>query len=105
VPVDLVLIAARWGKPGDIRQPIADGDQMHPTGLAAMRANARDLLKRHIDHAAYSQPVLLELAVWPHGEGLYCRQAERSTLMSARATSGRHVDLSEFMHSRDSGEK
>jgi hypothetical protein len=43
---------------------------MHPTDPAAIRANAGDFLKRNIDHAARSQPVLLELAVCGHGRSL-----------------------------------
>jgi hypothetical protein len=43
---------------------------MHPTGPAAMRANAGDFLERHIDEAARSQPVLLELDLFRHGKSL-----------------------------------
>jgi hypothetical protein len=56
------------GEPSDLRQPIADSDQTHPTVLAAMRANAGDLLKRHIDHAAHPQQIFVRLTVFPHGK-------------------------------------
>jgi hypothetical protein len=46
MPDDSAPIAARRGKPGDLGEPIADGDQMHPTAFAAMRAGPRDLLER-----------------------------------------------------------
>jgi hypothetical protein len=70
MPVDYAPIAARRRKPSNLGQPIPDSDQMHPTGPAAMRANAGDLLERHIDQAARSQPVLLELEVFRHGKSL-----------------------------------
>jgi hypothetical protein len=41
---------------------------MHPTILGAMRANAGDLLKWHIDHAAHPQQIFLRLTVFPHGK-------------------------------------
>src|SRR6516225_5155484 len=68
MPVDYTPIAARRRKPSNLGQPIADSDQMHPTGPAAMRANAGDFLERHIDQAARLQPVLLELDVFRHGK-------------------------------------
>src|SRR5262245_60414302 len=68
MPVDAALIAARLGKPGDLRNPVADRDQKHPTVLAATQANTRDLAKGHVDHAAHSQPVLARLTV-SHGRG------------------------------------
>ena len=69
MPVDYTPIAARRRKPSNLGQPIADSDQMHPTSPAAMRANAGDFLKRHIDQPAGSQP-LLELDVFRHGKSL-----------------------------------
>src|SRR6516164_11818742 len=67
MPVDNAPIAARRRKPSNLGQPITDRDQMHPTGPAAMRADAGDFLERHIDQAARSQPVLFELVVCRHG--------------------------------------
>src|SRR6516162_6142017 len=67
MPVDAALIAARLGKPGDLRHPVTDRDQKHPTVSAAMQANTRDLAKWHVDHAPHSQPV--RLTVFHHGRG------------------------------------
>ena len=61
-------IAARLGKPRDLRHPIADRDQKHLTVSAATQANTRDLAKWHVDHAAHSQPVLVRLTA-SHGSG------------------------------------
>ena len=75
MPVDAALIAARLGKPGDLRHPIADRDQKHPTVSAATQANTRDLAKWHVDHTAQSQPVLVRLTVfhpWKRLEALAC---------------------------------
>src|SRR5262245_27159569 len=69
MPVDSVPIAARLGKPGDLRHPIADRDQKHLTVSAATQANTRYLAKRYVDHAAHSQPVLVRLTVSHHGRG------------------------------------
>src|SRR5215510_9278356 len=69
MPVDSTSIAARLGKPGDLRHPVADRDQKLPTVWAATQANARDLAKWHVDHAAHSQPVLVGLTVFRHGRG------------------------------------
>src|SRR6516162_8252818 len=63
MPVDSSPIAARLKKPGDLRHPVADRDQKHPTVSAATQANARDLAKWYVDHAAHSQPVLGRLTV------------------------------------------
>jgi hypothetical protein len=68
MPVDSAFIAARLGKPGDLRHPVADRDQKHPTVSAATQANTRDLAKWHVDHAAHSQPILVRLTVSPHGD-------------------------------------
>src|SRR6516162_6608960 len=70
MPVDYAPIAARRRKPSNPGQAIADSDQMHPTRPAAMRADAGDFLERHIDQAARSQPVLLELDGFRHGKSL-----------------------------------
>jgi hypothetical protein len=59
MPVDSAPIAARLGKPGDLRHSVADRDQKHPTVSAATQANTRDLAKRHVDHATHSKPVLV----------------------------------------------
>src|SRR5215831_7593266 len=69
MPVDAALIAARLAKPGDLRDPVTDRDQKHPTVSAATQANTRDLAKWHVDHAAHSQPVLVRLTVFRHGRG------------------------------------
>src|SRR5262249_6137974 len=69
MPVDAALITARLGKPGDLRRPIADRDQKHPTVSAATQANTRDLAKWHVDHTAQSQPVLVRLTFFHHGRG------------------------------------
>src|SRR6516164_8563735 len=63
MPVDLTLIAARLGKPGDLRYSVADCDEKHPTVSAATQANARYLTKWHVDHTPHSQPVLVRLTV------------------------------------------
>src|SRR6185312_16896965 len=42
--------------------------QKHLTVSAATQANARDLAKWHVDHAAHSQPVLVRLTA-SHGSG------------------------------------
>src|SRR6478609_11662947 len=68
MPVDSAPIAARLGKPRDLRHPIADRDQKHLTVSAATQANTRDLAKWHVDHAAHSQPVLVRLTA-SHGSG------------------------------------
>jgi hypothetical protein len=70
MPVDCAPIAARRRKPSNLGQPVADSNQMHLPGPAAMRANAGDFLERHIDQAARSQPVLLELDLFRHGNSL-----------------------------------
>jgi hypothetical protein len=57
MPIDSAPVATRVGKPRDLRRPVADRDQKHPTASAATQADTRDLAKWHIDHAAYSQPV------------------------------------------------
>src|SRR5208283_3156037 len=67
-PIDLVIVAVRQNKPGDLRRPVADRDQRHHIVLAATQANSRDLLKRHVDYAAHSQPLLVRLTVLRHGE-------------------------------------
>src|SRR5271165_1007101 len=67
MPVDPAPIAARQEKPGDLRHPVADRDQMHPTVSAATQTNAGDLVKRHVDHAAHLQPVVVRLTVFRHG--------------------------------------
>src|SRR6516225_1111515 len=90
MPVDSALIAARRGKPGYLRQPVADRDQIHPTGFAATRANARDLLKWHVDHAAHSQPVLVRLTVFHHGRVLADVEANPQPLV---------IDCSSFIPS------
>src|SRR5262245_35543906 len=69
MPVDAALIATRLGKPGDLRHPVTDRDQKHPTVSAATQANTRDLAKWHVDHAAHPQPVLVQLSVFTTGEG------------------------------------
>src|SRR6516162_9796180 len=69
MPVDSTTIAARLGKPGDLRHPVADRYQKHPTVSAATQANTRDLTKWHVDHAAHSQPILIRLDV-SHGRAL-----------------------------------
>src|SRR6516164_9170183 len=69
MPIDSALVAARLGKPGDLRHPVTDRDQKHPTVSAATQANTRDLAKWHVDHAAHSQPVLVRLTVFHHGRG------------------------------------
>src|SRR5262245_33916062 len=69
MPVDTALIAARLGKPGDLRHSVTDRDQTHPTVLAATQANSGDLTKGHVDHAANSQPVFPRLP-FPMGESL-----------------------------------
>src|SRR6516162_1019610 len=69
MPIDSALVAARLGKPGDLRHSVTDRDQKHPTALAATQANTRDLAKGHVDHAAHSQPVLVRLTVFHHGRG------------------------------------
>src|SRR5690242_17790847 len=66
MPIDLALIAARLGKPCDFRHLVTDRDERHPTASAATQANTRDLAKRHIDHAAHSQLILV-LTVFRHG--------------------------------------
>ena len=65
MPVDSALIASRQGKPRDLGRPVADRDQRHATGSAAAQANARDLVKRHVDHTAHSQPALLSTCSFP----------------------------------------
>jgi hypothetical protein len=80
MPVDLALIASWQGKPRDLGRSVADRDQRHATGLAAAQANARDLVKRHVDHPERSQPVLLRLAVFRHGKESCERQRERTTI-------------------------
>src|SRR5215510_16085223 len=65
MPVDAALIAARLGKPGDLRHPVTDRDQKHPTVSAATQANTRDLAKWHVDHAARSQPVARACVLCP----------------------------------------
>src|SRR6516162_3256813 len=71
MPVDAALIAARLGKPGDLRHPVTDRDQKHPTVSAATQANTRDLAKWHVDHAPHSQPV--RLTVFHHGRGSHAQ--------------------------------
>src|SRR6516165_7885846 len=61
MPVDAALIAARLGKPGDLRHPVTDRDQKHPTVSTATQANTGDLAKWHVDHTAHSQPLLVRL--------------------------------------------
>src|SRR6516164_7791988 len=69
MPVDAAFIAARLGKPGDLRHPVTDRDQKHSTVSAATQANTRDLAKWHVDHATHSQPVLIRLTVFHHARG------------------------------------
>ena len=82
-PVWAIFHAAAWlEKPSDLRYPVADCNQRHPTVSTATQANTRDLAKWHVDHAAHSQPVLVELSVSRHGffckrRGL-CRPPQRS---------------------------
>jgi len=64
MPLDPALITARLGKPRDLRHPVTDRDQNLPTVSVATQANARDLPKRHVDHAAHSQSVLVRRAVF-----------------------------------------
>src|SRR5262245_54949580 len=87
MPVDAALIAARLGKPGDLRHPVTDRDQKHPTVSAATQANTRDLAKWHVDHAAHSQPVLVRLTVFHHGRGSLwtSRRTHNHYLMISRA--------------------
>src|SRR5262245_43113327 len=66
MPVDAALIAARLGKPGDLRHSVTDRYEKHPTISAATQANTRYLAKWHVDDAAHSQPVLVRLTV-SHG--------------------------------------
>ncbi len=61
MPIDLVPIAARLGKPGDLRHPIADRDQKLTTVSAAPYANTGDFAERHVDHSAHSQAALVRL--------------------------------------------
>src|SRR6516225_11994844 len=68
MPVDSGPIAPRLRKPGDLRHPVADRDQKHLTVSAAPQANTRDLTQWHVDHAAYSQLVLVRLS-FSHGKG------------------------------------
>ena len=56
--------AARLGKPGDLRHPIADRDQKHLTVSAATQANARDFVKWHIDPTAHLQPSTYGFPPW-----------------------------------------
>src|SRR6516164_7424927 len=79
MPVDSAPIGARLGKPGDLRHPVANRDQRHPTVSAATQANPRDLAKRHVDHAAHSQPVLVRLTV-SQGERLREHRGEHTTI-------------------------
>src|SRR5215472_16154244 len=90
MPVDAALIAARLGKPGDLRHPVTDRDQKHRTVSAATQANTRDLAKWHVDHAAHSQPVFLRLTVSSHGEGslLTRRTYNHSLMFSATSIEG-----------------
>jgi hypothetical protein len=53
MPVNSAPIAARLGKPSDLRHPIADRDQKLPTVSVATQANTRDFAKWHIDYAAH----------------------------------------------------
>src|SRR5215813_4830567 len=69
MPVDPAPIAARLGKPGDLRHSIADRNQKQPTVSAATQANTGDLVKWHVDHAVHSQPFLVRLIVFHHGRG------------------------------------
>src|SRR5215467_1078523 len=77
MPLDSAPIAARLGKPGDLRHPVADRDQKRPTVSAATQANTRDLAKWYVDHAAHSQPVLVQVTVFHHGRG-FLRTSRRT---------------------------
>src|SRR6476646_7938651 len=66
MPFDQAPAAARHGEPGDLCHPVADRDQKHPAVAAATQANARNLAKRHVNHAAYPQPLLVRLAISRH---------------------------------------
>ena len=69
VPIDSAFIAARLGKPGNLRRLVADRDQQQSAVSATTQANAGDLAKWHVDHAAHSQAILVRLTVshgrWP----------------------------------------
>ena len=72
------VIAARQGKPGDLRHPVADRDQRHPAVSAATQTNAGDFVKWRVDHAAHVQPVV-RLTVSHHRRGPL-RTAEKKVL-------------------------
>src|SRR6516162_10094629 len=98
MPVDAAPIAARLAKGGDLRHTVADRDQKHPTAWAASQADARDLAKWHVDHAAHSQPVLAGLTVFRHGIGSL-RTSSRThnrCLEISRAVCSIHFDDGNF---------
>jgi hypothetical protein len=66
MPVDSVPIVTRLREPGDLRHPVADRDQKHPTASAATQANTRDFAKWHVDYAAHSQLIFVQLTVSHH---------------------------------------
>ena len=91
MPVDPTPIAARQRKPGDLRHPVADRNQMHPTVSAPTQTNAGDLVERHVDHAAHLQPVAVRLTVFHHGRGSL-QTSRRTYNQKSYARSGRRCD-------------
>src|SRR5271166_3113816 len=94
MPVDPAPIAARQRKPGDLRHPVADRDQMHPTVSAATHTNAGDLVKRHVDHATHLQPVVVRLTFFRHGRGSLqtSRRTYNHCLMISRVSCPIHFE-------------
>jgi hypothetical protein len=86
MPFDTAPIAAWLEKPGDPRDPVADRDQRHSTVPAATQANARDLAKRNVDHAAHSKPVLVRLTTFHHEKRFPCRHKQAPPTFTGRIT-------------------